>query len=116
VQTSWEGSAADTLAATSQSRTELAPEIPTVAEAMGDNGFVITAWFGVFAPAGTPEPIVLRLNEAFNQVADNSTVAARLSSVGLQPAALSPEDTKRFVKEETDKWAQAIKQAGIEPQ
>jgi tripartite-type tricarboxylate transporter receptor subunit TctC len=104
------------LAVTSKQRTEMLPELPTVGEALGQEGFEIVAWFGAFAPRGTPAPIVERLNAAFNAAVRTPASRAKLEFVGLQPNAQSPAWAAKFVQAETRKWAKAVADAGIVPE
>jgi tripartite-type tricarboxylate transporter receptor subunit TctC len=104
------------LAVTSNQRTAMLPDLPTVGEALGQQGFEVVAWFGAFAPKGTPRPIVEQLNAAFNKAIETPEAAARLQFVGLQTNPQSSQWAGRFVAAETKKWAKAIAAAGIQPE
>lgn len=109
-----EGGQVRPLAVTSSERSPALPDIPTVAEA-GVPGFEVVSWFGLFAPAGTPEPIISKLNEAVQTALENPEVRERLLELGAIPAGGTPQEFHDFVVSERDKWAEVIKSAGIEP-
>lgn len=103
------------LGVSSQNRSPLAPEIPTIAESLGRD-FEVLAWYAVVAPANTPEPIVLKLNMAFNDVLKDTTALARINAMGLVPEARQPEQLASFMQAEIPKWANALKLAGVVPE
>ena len=100
------------LAVTSSQRAKALPELPTVAES-GVPGFAVTQWYGVQAPAGTPRPIVERLNREIVRTLQLAEVAARLAYDGAEAAGSSPQQFAAHIKAERDKWARVIKQAAI---
>lgn len=100
------------LAVTSATRTRAAPELPTMAES-GYPGFEVTGWFGVLAPAGTPRPIVAKLNDEIVRILRLPEVEQRLVAQAAEPVASEPEAFAEHIAAETRKWAQVIKQAGI---
>lgn len=100
------------LAVTSATRVELIRDVPTVAEA-GLPGFEVIGWFGIFAPAGTPRPIIARLNKEINAILGSAEVRARLSGQGLIPGGGSADELGRFVRAEMAKWGTLIRQIGI---
>jgi tripartite-type tricarboxylate transporter receptor subunit TctC len=104
------------LAVSSSKRSGAAPEIPTVAEAIGDRGFDLTLWQGFFAPKGTPKPVVDRLNAEINKILASKDMQAKLLAAGADVRAGSPEQFADFVKTESDKYLQIIKQSGVQPQ
>jgi tripartite-type tricarboxylate transporter receptor subunit TctC len=105
------------LAITSKTRAPQLPDLPTVEEAGGLQGYELIAWFGAFAPAATPAPIVARLNEALVKAAATSEVKERLSSgLGITVQASTPAELAANVKAESAKWAKAVADAGIEKQ
>jgi tripartite-type tricarboxylate transporter receptor subunit TctC len=93
-------------------RIPLAPDIPTVAEA-GVPGYEITAWGGYMAPAGTPAPIVAKLNAELNKVIASSAIRERWVALGIEPVGGTPERFTEHVSKETVKWTDVIKRAGI---
>ena len=104
------------LAVTSTQRSKAIPELPTVNEALGLKDYELIAYFAVFAPAGTPADIVLKLNSAINTAANDKTIIERFSALGFETAPASPEALAQRSKAETAKWAKAIRDAKIEPQ
>lgn len=105
------------LAVTSAKRTPLAPDLPTVSEAAGLQGYELIAWFGAFAPANTPREVIATLNAAINRAASESKeLRERMDALGVEMNPQPPEFLARFARSETQKWAKAIKEAGIEPE
>ena len=104
------------LAVTSARRNSVAPDIPTVAEAGGLKDYELIAFFGAYAPAGTPRDIVQKLNEAINLAARSKELIDRFASLGMQTAPGTPEAFAQRTSAEALKWAKAIKEAGIEPE
>lgn len=100
------------LAVSGSRRSQIVPELPTVAEA-GVPGFESNQWYGVLAPAMTPAWIVKQLNRDIITVLKLPAVRERLSGQGFEVVANSPEDFGRYIREEIAKWAKVIKQAGI---
>ncbi len=99
------------IAVTSAKRVAEWPNVPTVAES-GSPGFSATTWFGIAVPAGTPEPIIAKLNTEITKVMQAADVKARLEgNVTTGPAAFASE-----IKSDRDKWASVIKEAGIKTQ
>jgi tripartite-type tricarboxylate transporter receptor subunit TctC len=105
------------LAATSQKRIPQLPALPTVEEAAGLKGYELIAWFGAFAPAGTPAPVITRLNDAFVRASAAPEVLERLGKgLGIAVAGSTPAELAANVKVESAKWAKAVADAGIEKQ
>jgi len=100
------------LGVTSLERSEVAPEIPTMVEA-GLPGFEVYAWYNMFAPAGTPRPIVNRLNQAINQALEHPETRKRMQQMGISKVGGTPEDLARYLRFEIDRWAKVIKEKGI---
>ncbi len=88
------------------------PNIPTIAEA-GVPGYEYTTWYGVFAPAGTPAPIISRLNAEIVKALAAPELNERFVSQGADPAPSSADELRRYMAEETARWAKTIKTAGI---
>ena len=99
-------------AVTSAQRVPMLPDVPTVAEA-GLPGYDSTGWFGVVAPAGTPAPIVARLNAAINAALGDAQIQASLRALGVEPAPGTPEAFDGYIRSETKKWAKVIQDAHI---
>jgi tripartite-type tricarboxylate transporter receptor subunit TctC len=100
------------LAVTSAKRLPLLPNVPTMAES-GLPGFESYNWQGVIAPAGTPEPVIQKLNAAFNNILKKPEVLKAFEATGGQTAGGTPEDFGKFIQSETDKWAKVITSAKI---
>lgn len=103
------------LAVTSRARVNLLPEVPTVAES-GLLGYEIVGWFGIFAPAGTPKPVIAALNKGLNDVLRMPDTQKRFSAQGLVPGGGTPDELGKFLRTELAKWGALIKQIGLEPQ
>jgi tripartite-type tricarboxylate transporter receptor subunit TctC len=100
---------------TSRQRVSLLPDVPTVEE-QGFPGYEMLSWNAVYAPAGTPGPIVLRMNRLINDVMARPTVRDRLTANGMVLRPGSPEDLATFQAAEIDKWRRLVTAAGIELQ
>ena len=98
-------------AVTTAQRSGFFPELPTVAEG-GLKDFDISTWFGVFAPAGTPRPIVDRLNAEFAKALSAADIRERLAKMGAEPSPLSPDAFAAFVRAEQAKYERVVKAAG----
>jgi tripartite-type tricarboxylate transporter receptor subunit TctC len=101
------------LAVTSQKRLTILPDVPTMAES-GIKGFESYNWQGIVVPAGTPAPIISRLNQLFNEILKDPDVAQAISSVGSEAMGGTPEQFGDFMRSETAKWAQVIRAANIQ--
>lgn len=99
------------LAVTSVSRLPAMPELPTVAEA-GLRGYESSQWYGLLAPAGTPEAIVNSLNAHVVKIVQTADMRQRLSDDGLIPVGNTREQFAAYIKSELVKWAKVIKQSG----
>jgi tripartite-type tricarboxylate transporter receptor subunit TctC len=100
------------LAITSEKRSSLLPELPTMIEA-GVPGYVSSAYFGVFAPAGTPKAIIDKLNAELVKIVHTPEVKERLLKLGAEPVGSTPEQLTALVRSEGAKWAKVIKDAGV---
>jgi tripartite-type tricarboxylate transporter receptor subunit TctC len=98
------------IAVTGPERSPAAPDIPTVAETLP--GYAMTSWIGVFAPAGTPRPIVERLQQEIAKALADPRVREQLVSQAADPVASKPDDFARFTADETEKWAPVVKASG----
>ncbi len=104
------------LALSSAARSPAAPDIPTVAELTGNKDYDFTLWAGFFAPKGTPQTIIDRLNKEINQVIQDPDVKARLEAAGAVVTAMSVGQFKDFVQNESAKYLRVIKQTGVTAQ
>lgn len=101
------------LAVTSAQRSGLFPELPTVAET-GVPGYESTNWYGVLAPAGTPKPIIAKLNAELTMVMQMRDLRERmLSTQGIEPLSSTPEQFTAYLRNEVAKWAKVTKAIGI---
>ena len=98
------------LAQTTVKRSPAAPDVPTVAETVP--GFEATTWFAVFAPAGTPRDVVMRINTELARVFKLPEVADKLKALGLEPWISTPEELAKYQATEIVKWAKVVKDSG----
>jgi tripartite-type tricarboxylate transporter receptor subunit TctC len=91
------------------------PDVPTIAEA-GVPGYEANNWWGVLAPAGTPEPIVKRLHNEITAILDSPETRKRFELEGAEVMRMSPAEFANFVAQETTKWTRVVKDAGIKPE
>jgi tripartite-type tricarboxylate transporter receptor subunit TctC len=99
------------LGVTSARRSAAAPEIPTIAE-QGLAGFDAVSWFALFAPAGTPRPIIDKLQGEVSRMFKTPEVAKRLTELGLDPVAGTPDELAAYQRTEIVKWAKVVKDSG----
>ena len=85
--------------------------MPTLAE-LGYAGYDVNPWFGLAAPAGTPRPIIDRLNAEFAKAANDPEVVKRLGDQGIEAASMTPEQFAAFIKSETARWTEVVKISG----
>ncbi|MDB5867052.1 MAG: hypothetical protein JWO70_4858 [Betaproteobacteria bacterium] len=100
------------LAVTSRQRTALAPELPTMPEA-GVRGYEASTWFGVFFPAGVPQPIVGKTHATLLRIMAQAEVKSQFDSQGFELQPMKPEEFRRFIRAETEKYAKVVKAAGV---
>jgi len=98
------------LAVSSTARSEIAPDVPTVAETIP--GFDATSWHGVFAPAGTPKPIVDAMAAEMKRILELPDVKEKLFEIGAIAAPMTPEEFAKFIDTERAKWAEVVKASG----
>jgi tripartite-type tricarboxylate transporter receptor subunit TctC len=103
------------LGVASAKRQPLFPELPTIMEG-GVKGYEATQWYGVLAPAGTPRPIVDRLNAALVKALQSADVKERLASEAGEPVGNSPEEFHAFIQKEIARWAPVIRASGAKPE
>lgn len=111
-----DGGTVKAIAIMTKERSPALPNLPT-AEEQGTKGMEAYTWNALFAPKGTPEPIVKKLAEVANQVMETPAVKERLQGLGamiVAPDRRSPEYLRGFVKSEIEKWAAPIKQSGAQ--
>ena len=100
------------LGVTTKARSARLPNVPAVAEALP--GYEIVLWNGVFAPAGTPQPVVDKLNAAIRQVLQDPAVRKTLADQGSTPVGNSPAEFKQVLASEIDKWGKLVKLSGAQ--
>jgi tripartite-type tricarboxylate transporter receptor subunit TctC len=98
------------LAVTTPQRNASAPDLPTIGETLP--GYEATAWQGIFAPAGTPRPIVDRLAAEVKRILEMPEVAESLKAAGAEPAPLPPDAFAAFTREERAKWKEVVRVSG----
>lgn len=101
------------LAVASPKRDPLLPDVPTVAE-MGFAGFSAIQWWGLCAPAKTPESVVIKLNKALNEALVQPDITLRLSDMAAEPGLMSPPQFEAFLKAEVAKWAKLVKDVNLQ--
>jgi len=100
------------LAVSGLERSPLAPDIPTVAEA-GVPGLDVSVWFGVAAPAGTPAPVIAKLNAEINRILKMPDVVQLFEQQGVQPRGGTPQAFGELIRAQTEKWEKVVRDAGI---
>jgi tripartite-type tricarboxylate transporter receptor subunit TctC len=87
------------------------PDLPTIAETLP--GYEATAWQGLFAPAGTPRPVVDKLAAEAKRILETPDVASSLEAVGAEPAPMAPDAFAAFTRTERAKWKEIVRIAGV---
>jgi tripartite-type tricarboxylate transporter receptor subunit TctC len=100
------------LALVAPQRSPALPEVPTVAEA-GLKDFEVTTWYGVLAPAGTPRPIVMRLNAELVKIMQAPDTKERLAAMATDPHTSTPEEFAAYLKQEIAKWGDVVRKANL---
>lgn len=99
------------LAVTTAKRSPELPSVPTIAEA-GVPGYEATSWFGMFAPAGTPAPVLAKLNAAIVKVLAQPDVKNKINEQGAEVYSETPEQFAAFIQAESVKWGKVVKESG----
>ena len=99
----------------SPKRVPALPDVPTISEA-GVPGYEATNWWGMVAPAGTPRPVVERLNKEIAAILATAETKKRFETEGGEAVQMSPDEFGRFIVSETAKWAKVVKETGIKPE
>jgi tripartite-type tricarboxylate transporter receptor subunit TctC len=102
------------IAVTTEERLPYLPDVPTIAE-LGFPGYEISSWQGVFAPAGTPKGVVVKINGELVRMLNVPDVRRRISQEGADPVGSTPDAFATRVKNEITKWTKVIKTSGIQP-
>ena len=103
------------LATTGKTRSSVLPEVPTVTEA-GVAGYEATIWLGLMAPAGTPKPIIDKLNLAVNAVLKRPDVIKLWADQGALPMSMTPDEFDKYLRGDIVKWSNVVKQFADKPQ
>ena len=103
------------LGVTSSKRVGIMPSVPTIAE-QGLKGYEALQWFGLFAPKGTPKPIVDKVQQEMVRGLNSPKMKQQLATQGAEPSTSTPAEFAAFLKEEGAKWAMVAKSAKIEPE
>ena len=99
------------IAVTSDRRVEAFPKVPTIAES-GLPGYELTSWVGVFAPAGTPKPIIDKFNADIQKILRMPDVAEKLRAQGLDPMYMTADQFAQRIRSDYDKYGKIIKLTG----
>jgi tripartite-type tricarboxylate transporter receptor subunit TctC len=99
------------LGTTGSKRSELTPDLPTIAETVP--GYEATIWIGVMAPKGTPKDVIAFLNKSINEVIEKPEVKANWLKQGAVPMMMTPDQFDAFLKKDVDKWAAVVKTSGV---
>jgi len=99
------------LAVTTATRSDVLPDVPTLAEFVP--GYETSQWYGVGAPKDTPVEVINTLNKEINAVAADPLIKARLAGLGVDPLSKTPTEFEKFIADETEKWGKVIWAAGI---
>jgi tripartite-type tricarboxylate transporter receptor subunit TctC len=102
------------IAVSSRERIPSLPDVPTVAES-GFPGFEADQWYGVVAPAGTPDAVVTRLNAEINKALASPDVAQQLATEGAVPAPGTPQAFGDLIRREIPRWAEVVRAGNIKP-
>ena len=96
-------------------RADIVPEIPTLAE-QGLAGYDLSLWFGMWAPSGTPIPVVQKLNAAVNAIVFEPAVKEQFTKLGIEPAPMKPDEFAKFVRNEIEVYKKIVQAANIPQQ
>jgi tripartite-type tricarboxylate transporter receptor subunit TctC len=99
------------IAVSTPQRVAAAPDVPTIGETV--KGFEATGWQGLFAPGGTPRPIVDKIAAEVQRIFSEPQVVTALANVGGEPAPMTPDAFAAFARTERAKWAEVVKAAGV---
>jgi tripartite-type tricarboxylate transporter receptor subunit TctC len=103
------------LATTGKTRSSVLPDVPTAGEA-GVAGYEATIWLGLMAPAGTPKPIIDKLNAAVNEVIKRPDIVKLWNDQGAVPMSMTPEEFDKYLRGDIVKWAEVVKKFPDKPQ
>jgi tripartite-type tricarboxylate transporter receptor subunit TctC len=92
---------------TSQQRSKLLPDVPTLAE-LGLKDFDVTSWYGICAPAGTPKDVIQKINAEVAKATSSPAFQEKLSKLGTETRVATVEDVAKLIKVDADRWAKVI--------
>jgi len=98
----------------SKQRSQIAPDVPTIHES-GLPGYEMSSWFGLLAPAGTPQAVINRLQQEITKIFKQPDVREKLFAQGVEPVGSTPQEFAAFLNDETAVWAKVIKTSGLKP-
>jgi len=101
------------LAVTGAKRSPALPDVPTVGETPALKGYEASNWYGMMAPAGTPKPVIDRLQKDLTSVLSNSSIRDQLAAQGIESAASTPEEFTAHIRNESAKWGKVIRAANL---
>ncbi len=99
------------IAVTSAKRVPSAPDLPTIGETL--HGFSVSGWQGLFAPAGTPRPVIDKVAAEVKRIFELPEVVTALKNVGGEPAPMTPDQFAEFIRAERPKWREVVKASGV---
>jgi tripartite-type tricarboxylate transporter receptor subunit TctC len=102
------------LGVSSAKRSALLPDVPPIRETVP--GYEVTTWYSFVAPAGTPRPIIDKLNREISAIVEIPDMQARLRAAGLEPDPMTPDELGALFRSEAAKWAKVIADAKIQPE
>jgi tripartite-type tricarboxylate transporter receptor subunit TctC len=103
------------VAVMSANRAPAFPDVPTMRD-LGYPNFVVETWYAIFAPAGTPAPIVAKISKELNSILKEPDVQALLSKQGMNLVGSTPEELGTYVKEDLARWKRVVEEAGLKPE
>ena len=103
------------LGTTGLKRSSVLPDVPTIAEA-GLPGYEATIWLGIMAPAGTPAPVVDKINDEINKVLRRPETKEAWVKQGAEPLVMTPAEFDKYLRGDIEKWSKVIQTAGIKVQ
>jgi tripartite-type tricarboxylate transporter receptor subunit TctC len=99
---------------TGSTRSDLVPDLPRIAEA-GVPGYVVDGWYGLYAKVGTPKPIVDRMAVETQRAIKSAEARASLRKLGNEAVGSTPDEFRKFLQQEIDKWAKLVKKIELKP-
>ncbi len=102
------------LGITTAQRVPALPDVPTIAEACNLPGWESTTWYGLFAPKGTPEPIIRRMNDEINKILQTPAFEQKVRDMGLVTLPSTPDEFRHIQARDIDKWRERVKQSGAQ--